>query len=101
MNKLKKAYLVCSIVFATVVVCLTFWCFSFNVYASSTSTEHDTEYGASNSEYGATEHAPNASDETVGDGGFNLRFDSEDGNFSSTLRMMLVLTIITLYLIIN
>ena len=61
-------------------------------------TEYGTEYGASNEGYGATENAPNASDEVVGSGnkGFSLTFDGEDGNFTATLRMLLVLTIITL-----
>jgi flagellar biosynthetic protein FliP len=94
MNKIKKVYLVFSIIFATVVVCYTLLNSGITVHA----TEYDgTQYGAENGSYGATENAPNASDEVVGDGGgFTLRFDGEDGNFSSTLRMLLVLTILTL-----
>ena len=58
---------------------------------------NDTQYGAANETYGATENAPNASDEVVGErNGFTLTFNGEDGNFSSTLRMLLVLTILTL-----
>ena len=94
MNKLKKVYLVFSIIFATVVVCYTLGASVITVQA----TEYDgTQYGASNESYGATENAPNASDEVVGDrNGFTLTFNGEDGNFSSTLRMLLVLTILTL-----
>ncbi len=92
MNKLKKAYLVCSFIFAIIVACCTVYYTTATAYA----TEYDTGYGADNETYGATENAPNASDEVVGDGGFTLTFNGEDGNFSSTLRMLLVLTILTL-----
>ena len=92
MNKLKKAYLVFSFVFAIIVASCTVYYTGTTAYA----TEYDTGYGASNETYGATENAPNASDEVVGDGGFTLTFNGEDGNFSSTLRMLLVLTILTL-----
>lgn len=92
MNKIKKCYLVISLCFAMVV----FGLFAFNatVYASSA----DTSYGASNEDYGATEVAPNASEEKVGTegSGFSLTFDGETGNFSATMRMLLVLTIISL-----
>ncbi len=92
MNKIKKCYLVISLMFAMVVVGL------FAANATVYATEPDTSYGASNEEYGATENAPNASDEKVGTAGsgFSLTFDGETGNFSSTLRMLLVLTIISL-----
>ena len=99
MNKLKKVYVVCSLIFAATCIFYTlFVCKPLTVYANEYNydTEFDTEYGAGNQHYGATENAPNASDETVGDGGFTLTFDGEDGNFSSTLRMLLILTIIAL-----
>ncbi|SDH37422.1 flagellar biosynthetic protein FliP [Pseudobutyrivibrio sp. 49] len=94
MDKIKKVYLVFSIIFATVVVCYTLISTGITVHA----TEYDgTQYGAANGTYGATENAPNASDEVVGErNGFTLTFNGEDGNFSSTLRMLLVLTILTL-----
>ena len=94
MNKIKKVYLVFSIIFATVVVCYTLISTGITVQA----TEYNgTQYGAANESYGATENAPNASDEVVGErNGFSLTFNGEDGNFSSTLRMLLVLTILTL-----
>ncbi len=92
MNKIKKCYLVISLCFAMVV----FGLFAFNATAYASSA--DTSYGASNEDYGATEVAPNASDEKVGTegSGFSLTFDGETGNFSATMRMLLVLTIISL-----
>ena len=94
MNKIKKVYLVFSIIFATVVVCYTLCSTGITVQATE---YNDTQYGAANETYGATENAPNASDEVVGErNGFTLTFNGEDGNFSSTLRMLLVLTILTL-----
>ena len=94
MKKLKKGYLIFSLIFSLAVISYTLFTCSINAYA----TEYGTEYGASNEGYGATENAPNASDEVVGSGnkGFSLTFDGEDGNFTATLRMLLVLTIITL-----
>ncbi len=92
MNKLKKVYVIASIVFAISVVCYTLFFSGITVYA----TEYSADYGADNPDYGATEKAPNSSDEVVGDGGFTLTFDGDDGNFTATLRMLLVLTIITL-----
>lgn len=94
MDKIKKVYLVFSIIFATVVVCYTLISTGITVQATE---YNDTQYGAANETYGATENAPNASDEVVGErNGFTLTFNGEDGNFSSTLRMLLVLTILTL-----
>ena len=92
MNKLKKAYIVFSLVFTTIISGYILYHSEITVHA----TEYDSSYGAANETYGATENAPNASDEVVGDGGFTLTFNGEDGNFSSTLRMLLVLTILTL-----
>ncbi|MCR5581172.1 MAG: flagellar type III secretion system pore protein FliP [Pseudobutyrivibrio sp.] len=92
MNKFKKAYVIFSLVFTAIIGCYALFITSTTVHA----TEYSTDYGASNEEYGATEKAPNASDEVVGDGGFTLTFDGEDGNFSATLRMLLVLTVIAL-----
>ncbi|MBR5650486.1 flagellar type III secretion system pore protein FliP [Pseudobutyrivibrio sp.] len=98
MNKLKKVYVVCSLLFAaTSIFCVIFMStITAKATEYNTDTQFDTEYGADNEHYGATENAPNASDETVGDGGFTLQFDGNDGNFSSTLRMLLILTIIAL-----
>jgi flagellar biosynthetic protein FliP len=94
MDKIKKVYLLFSIIFATVVVMFTLLSTGITVQATE---YNDTQYGAANETYGATENAPNASDEVVGErNGFTLTFNGEDGNFSSTLRMLLVLTILTL-----
>lgn len=92
MSKVKKGYIFASVIFATLVFCFALFSSKTTVYAS----EYSTEYGAQNETYGATENAPNASDETVGTGGFSLTFNGDTGNFSSTLRMLLVLTVISL-----
>jgi len=95
MSKIKKGYVLFSVVFATIVLTCTLWLsFNSNVYA----TEYSTEYGANQTSpgYGATDSAPNASDQVVGNGGFTLTFDGEDGSFSSTLKILLVLTVIAL-----
>ena len=93
MTKFKKAYVIFSLIFSLSVISYSLFNSATTVYA----TEYGTEYGADNPGYGATENAPNASDEVVGNrGGFTLTFDGEDGNFTATLRMLLVLTIITL-----
>ncbi len=82
-----------SLVFAMATIATALFVSSTTVYA----TEYSTEYGADNETYGATENAPNASDEVVGNrDSFTLTFDGEDGNFTATLRMLLILTIITL-----
>jgi len=49
-------------------------------------------------EYGATENAPNASDEVTGEGltGFTLSFDGETGNLNSNVQILIVLTVIAL-----
>lgn len=93
MSKIKKGYVVCSVIFATVLMTIALW---YNSSAVVYATENDTGYGASNEQYGATETAPNSSNEKVGNGGFSLTFDGDTGNFSSTMRMLAVLTIIAL-----
>ena len=56
-----------------------------------------TEY-----QYGPTENAPNASGQVTGEqpqeetGGFNLTFDGDNGNLSTTVRMLLILTVLAL-----
>ena len=58
----------------------------------------ETPNEGDNEGYGATDEAPNSTDERTGpsQGGFNLSFDGEDGNLSSTVRILLVLTVISL-----
>ena len=92
MKKIQKVYVIFSVLLAISVITFTFIKSDLIVSA----TEYSTEYGADNDEYGATSNAPNSSDEKVGDEGFSLTFDGESGNFSATLRMLLVLTIISL-----
>lgn len=47
--------------------------------------------------YGATENAPNASDERTATGtGFSLTFDGDTGSLSSTVKILLVLTVLSL-----
>ncbi len=92
MKKFKKVYVVISLVFAVAVISCTLFQNKIISYA----TEYSTEYGANNDDYGATDNAPNSSDEKVGNEGFSLTFDGESGNFSATLRMLLVLTVISL-----
>lgn len=48
-------------------------------------------------DYGATENAPNATDEVTGvRGGFTLNFDATGGTLTSTVEILLVLTVISL-----
>lgn len=48
-------------------------------------------------DYGATGDAPNASNDTTSNGrGFTLSFDGDNGTMTSTIRMFLVLTVISL-----
>ncbi len=88
MSKIKKAYVLASVLFAGFALTFALFIgFKTNVYAT------ENTYGTS---YGATEDAPNATDEVTGTGGFSLTFDSENGTFSSTLRILVVLTVISL-----
>ncbi|MBR1628475.1 MAG: flagellar type III secretion system pore protein FliP [Lachnospiraceae bacterium] len=64
----------------------------------NTSVAEAAEY-----QYGPTENAPNASDQTTtgeqpdrGEGGFNLSFDGDSGNLNATVRMLIVLTVLSL-----
>ncbi|MDD6194228.1 MAG: flagellar type III secretion system pore protein FliP [Lachnospiraceae bacterium] len=82
MNKKKKAYCIFSMIFATVAVTLCVFLVATNtVYAS---------------QYGATQNAPNASDTVTGEGGVSITFDSDSGTLSSTVRILLVLTVLAL-----
>ena len=82
MNKKKKAYCIFSRIFATVAVTICVFLVATNtVYAS---------------QYGATPNAPNARDTVTGEGGVSLTFDSDSGTLSSTVRILLVLTVLAL-----
>ena len=82
MSKKKKTYCIFSMVFATIAVTLC-------VFFAATSTVHASQYGA-------TQNAPNASDVVTGEGGVSLNFDSDSGTLSSTVRILLVLTVLAL-----
>ncbi|MCR5453305.1 MAG: flagellar type III secretion system pore protein FliP [Lachnospiraceae bacterium] len=72
-----------------------------NEQETNTDEEEDNEETTErSSEYGPTENAPNASDEktapSTGNDGFVISFDGEEGNLSSTVRILLVLTVLAL-----
>lgn len=86
MKKFKKIYCTLSVILALAVVSVSAaMLFSTHVQAT---------------EYGATEDAPNASDEVTGPNeggtGFSLTFDSESGTMNSTIQILLILTILSL-----
>ena len=93
MRKFKKGYVLFSVAFAALVLAFTLW---ISLENTAYATEYDNTYGAESPQYGATENAPNATDEVTGNGGFSLTFDGDVGSFSSTLRILVVLTIIAL-----
>ena len=84
MSKKKRIFCVFSIIFATVML-------STAVFLLVGRDVH-----AAQSQYGATDNAPNASDFVTGKGGVSLTFDSDSGTLSSTVRILLVLTILAL-----
>ncbi len=87
MKKFKKVYVIFSLIFAVIAMSITVSCCYFTTaYATQT-------------EYGAGEDAPNASDEVVGEGGvnnFSFSITGDTGSLNSTLRILLVLTILSL-----
>ena len=94
MRRLRRC-LALNLVLGFFAIALTLWLVGTEtVYA----TDFDTQYGATGTipGYGATENAPNSSNEVVGSGGFSLTFNTDGGNFSATLRVLLVLTVIAL-----
>ncbi len=94
MEKLKRIYGIVSVVFACAVRAVTVAVtIPATVYATGA-----TEYGAGGStDYGATDRAPNASDQVTGSGrGFTLTFDGDTGSLSSTVQIILVLTVLAL-----
>ena len=84
MSKKKKVFCIFSIILATVM-------FSTAVFLLIGGSAH-----AAQSQYGATDNAPNASDFVTGQGGVSLTFDSDSGTLSSTVRILLVLTVLAL-----
>ena len=86
MKKAAKIYCGFSLLIAGIVLSLALFCVS-------TTTVYATEYGA-------TEDAPNASDQVTGERsertGFTLDFDGDTGSLSSTVEILIVLTVIAL-----
>ena len=77
---------------------LSIVCAFFTMHAYRLGSVRAAEY-----QYGATENAPNASDQVTGQnaqnrdtGGFNLSFDGDSGNLSTTVRMLMILTVLSL-----
>ena len=76
---------------------LTAFLMALTLTVAKSDTVYATEY-----QYGATEDAPNASGQVTGDrpeeetGGFNLTFDGDNGSLSTTVRMLMVLTVLAL-----
>lgn len=65
-----------------------FFTFSIGTYVS---------VEAAGTEYGATNNAPNASNQVTGfTGGFQLNFNAEGGTLTSTVQILLVLTVLAL-----
>lgn len=90
MSKLKKWIMTLSI--SCAVICLT-----FTISLLHTSYAYAAESNQSETSYGASENAPNASDQVTGEGGaFNLSFDGDTGSLSSTIRILIVLTVLSL-----
>ncbi len=85
MEKFKRIYGIVSVVFACAVVAVTV---AVTIPATVYATSMD---------YGATDNAPNASDQVTGSGrGFTLSFDGDTGTLSSTVQIILVLTVLAL-----
>ncbi len=82
MKRITKAYIIFSIFFAAIA-------FSIAGVLVGGSVVHANEYGA-------TEDAPNASDEVTGEGGISVTVDSDSATLSSTVRILLIITILAL-----
>lgn len=85
MKKIKRACLIISFILAAVFF-----------GTAATLAVHLPTYAAED-DYGATDEAPNASDEVTGRGrGFTLEFNGDTGTLSSTVQILLVLTVLSL-----
>ncbi len=86
MKKFKKLITIISLISAALFLTAALSsAYSFRVHAEP------------NTSYGPTENAPNASDKTTtGDGSFTLSFDGDTGSLSSTVKILLVLTVLSL-----
>ena len=91
MTKLKKLYCKISIMFAVFAI-------AFSVVFFVNSKGNYAIENNNNTNYGATETAPNASNKTTGNGGknFNFSLNGDTGSLTSTVRILLVLTVLSL-----
>jgi len=86
MTKIKKWYCRLSLAFAV-----------FVLVFSATSLSRAGRVYATETNYGATKNAPNASDEKTGDGEiFSLTLNGDTGSLTSTVRILIVLTVLSL-----
>ncbi|MBP7059460.1 MAG: flagellar type III secretion system pore protein FliP [Lachnospiraceae bacterium] len=92
MLKLKKWYCRIAIAFAVFVLVFSLTGIGAGrVYATGTSS------GDTSSNYGSTKGAPNSSNQVTGNGGvFNLTLNGESATLTSTVRILLILTILSL-----
>jgi len=92
MLKFKKWYCRIAIAFAVFVLVFSLTGIGAGrVYATGTSS------GDTSSNYGSTKGAPNSSNQVTGNGGvFNLTLNGESATLTSTVRILLVLTILSL-----
>ncbi len=90
MSKIKKIYCIASIMLAmlALAICLVFCC-KRNVYASATDQINRDEVGR----FDGTDDDDSATDQN---NGLSIIWNNEEGNFSAPLRMMLVLTVLSL-----
>lgn len=82
MKQWKQKYVGFSMILAAVSLIFALWL-----------TSSQTVYA---SEYGATDNAPNASNWVTGAGGVSLTLDTDSGTLSSSVRILLVITILAL-----
>ena len=105
MSRIKKGYVFFSLVTATVLLACTLWFFQkTTAYATEYTQGYDVESNDAIGVVGNTEYAPSSigsegpdgEEGDTGNTGFSLTFDGESGNFTATLRMLIVLTVLAL-----
>lgn len=88
MSRLKKSYCIVSVVFAVIVLTLTFsHLYSQRVYASAMNAQDSN---------GVDIIAPSVDATTDQNNGISITVNNDEGNLSGTLRILLVLTVIAL-----
>lgn len=88
MTKLKKVYVKLSILLAIFTIIFSLFFFSNKSYAVNTNNSMN---------YGPTTNAPNASNNATGSGkNFNFSLNGDTGSLTSTVKILLVLTILSL-----